>query len=173
MSQLKVTPVFPSQVFGSGIITVTKTAGIWTIGFNPSVLGQVSIFDPSIIDLLTYNSTTGEMSLAPLSTIIASGVSPRTIIADGNVTVTNFDTFIRLNKTTPATTNLILPPSLNRGGLPLTIKDVAGNAATYNFTLMPNGAELIDGLATYIGSMNFQSITLIPGNSGWDVSHSG
>jgi hypothetical protein len=171
--KLRVLPHFPSKVLGNGIITVIKANGIWTIAFDPSVIGQVSVFDPSIYDLLAFNSTTGEMSRIPLSGVIASSVAPRTVVTAGSVLVTNFDTFIRLNKTVPATTSLVLPPSANRNGLPLTVKDVAGNASTYNFSITPNGSELIDGLASYIGSMNFQSITLVPGPSGWDITHSG
>lgn len=38
-----------------------------------------------------------------------------------------------------------LPASAARLGLPLTIKDVTGNAASNNITIKPNGAETIDG----------------------------
>jgi hypothetical protein len=171
--KVKVLPRFPSSVAAEGPVVVTKTNGFWTFSLDVSLLGQIGVIDPSVLELIAFDTSSGALSRIPITLIQASSSAPRTITAAGDINATNFDTFIRLNKTVPATTNIILPPSSNRDGLPLTVKDVAGNAASFNYTITPAGTEKIDGLSSYVGTMNFQSITLIPGSSGWDVTHSG
>jgi hypothetical protein len=108
----------------------------------------------------------------------AIGTGETTITVAGDVTVTT-EAYLRLNKTVPATTNVLLPASLGRNGVDLTVKDVAGNAGSFNFALKGNGTEDVDGVTSavggYLGRMNYQLIRIHPrvDGTGWDVIHSG
>ncbi len=59
-----------------------------------------------------------------------------------------------------------------RGGLALTIKDISGAASTNHITVTPNGAETIDGAATYVIQADYGALTItpLPDNSGWFIT---
>jgi hypothetical protein len=173
MIKLKVTPVFPSSVVGAKFITVQKVAGNWTLDVDYSVLGEVPIVDPTTLKFPVLNTIDGSYNLVSLSAVVSAASNEETVTAAGDITIGLTETYIRLNKTVPAASNIVLPASATRNGLELIVKDVAGNAATYNFTFVPFGSETIDGLSSYVGTMNFQTIRLKPRTGGWDVLHSG
>lgn len=116
--------------------------------------------DPQEITLGTNLSITGTTINA------SSGATERTqrSVTSGPVTIVAGDDIINLNISTP--TSISLPVYSTRTGRPLTFKDVGGIAATYNITLTPNGAETIDGAASFILVANRQAITLVPFNDG-------
>lgn len=55
-----------------------------------------------------------------------------------------------------------LQAAATRVGVPLSIKDISGNANANNVTLTPNGAETIDGLATLAINSDFGGWRLNP-----------
>jgi hypothetical protein len=66
-----------------------------------------------------------------------------------------------------------LKPSASRAGLPLTIKDVTGNAAANNITIKPSGAETIDGYTNanpLLVSANFGGFRLNPRTSSYTIA---
>lgn len=170
---LRVVPKFPAEVSGSGFVTISKVGATYTFGTDYSLIGPVVVLDPTAKSFVVQDSNDGSQGTITIASILASGYNFTTVTAAGDFNIGAADTYIRLNKTVPATTNINLPAASVRNGLPLTIKDVAGNADTYNFSIVPNGSEKIDGLSSYAGTMKFQVITLVPVVGGWDVIHSG
>lgn len=82
---------------------------------------------------------------------ISGGGGGSTPINPTNVSATPYvvqpsDTLLYVDTTFSAIT-IQLPSEANRAGLPIGIKDIIGNAAANNITIMPFGAETIDGLS--------------------------
>jgi hypothetical protein len=63
-----------------------------------------------------------------------------------------------------------LPAVANQVGRVLTIKDESGTAAGSNITIQASGAELIDGVNTYVLTSNYQSVTCIGTGMSWKVA---
>lgn len=100
---------------------------------------------------------------------VASGLTTRTIIAAGAVTVDADDAdIIYINKTAGAATTANLPASAGRAK-PVRIVDRKYDAATNNITIMPHGSETIMGGASYVIDSNGAGITLtpLPDGTGW------
>lgn len=173
--KLRVLPIFPSAVFGSGAITVTKVAGVYTISFSISVFGSVT---PPAADyptdfLLAYNSTTSAFFKVALSNLGVGGQRVQRSVTASPIAVAATDQIINfnINAGSPACT---LPASSTRNGVPLTFKDAGGHAAAHALTISAAGSETIDGLASVPINTNFQQLTFTPyndgTNSGWALS---
>lgn len=165
---------FPSSVIATGPISVTKANGIWSVNYAPNLL---SFKVPAVADLPTdyvvvWDSVANSYVNASISSFVALSASPTQTVdsAAGNYTVTT-ETLLLVNKTVPAANNVVLPTSLSRSGVPLVVKDLAGNAATYNITIQAFGTEKIDGASTYQIVANYGAVKLIPLSSGWFVSY--
>jgi hypothetical protein len=140
---------FPAQVQGSGVVSLSKVAGIWTVGVSFPLL---AIQSPSSGNfptdyVLVYDSIAKVYFQCPLSTIAAAaaGASYRIVTAAGDVTVLVTDQVLLMNKTVGAATNIFLPTSASRSGTPVTIKDYKGDSLTNNITIVPQSGETIDG----------------------------
>jgi hypothetical protein len=93
-------------------------------------------------------------------------IAVRVVTASGAVTVTSDDETIVINKTTPAATTVNLPAGIT--GALYTIKDGAGNAATYNITITPASGN-IDGAGTFVMNNNYESITVVYNGTQWNI----
>lgn len=51
----------------------------------------------------------------------------------------------------------------------LKIKDAGGNASVYNITITTEGAQTIDGAATFVMNSNYQSVELVCDGTNWFV----
>lgn len=81
--------------------------------------------------------------------------------AAGTYTVTN-ETVLLIDKTSPAAHDIQLPAVSARNGIPIIIKDYAGNAAANNATIKADGSETIDGAATKVIITDFGGCKLVP-----------
>lgn len=91
--------------------------------------------------------------------LLPSGATaPRVITAAGPLTIAASDSLVIINQTAPAALAITLPDPTAKFG-PVIIKDWAGVAGTYNFTI--SGAT-IDGQSSFVMNANFQSLGLRP-----------
>lgn len=98
---------------------------------------------------------------AIVPTAVNFGMSPYTVLATDN--------FLAVDTSGGAIT-INLPVATSRAGVPLTIKDVTGNALANNVTINPNGAEKVDTLAPYLIDADFGGARFVPkASGGWTV----
>ena len=170
---------FPARVQGSAFIQVTKANGVWTISPNYLALNPAASINGSQIIALydTLAKTWSYVSAAQF--ISASAGSYRTITYTGNVTVLPTDVVLILNKSTSGPSSILLPNAATRGGTPVTVKDMTGDAFTNNVTFVPAIGETIDGFSASAAAANgvavigsdYASKTLSPFSSGgWYVT---
>ncbi|HZP68383.1 MAG TPA: hypothetical protein VFB29_00450 [Pseudolabrys sp.] len=174
--KLKVPVPFPAQVSPSGPVTVIKQLGVWILGLSTSVLGitqapQASAFATDFVLVFDEpNQTWLKMSLADLAAATAVGWPPVFDSAAGDYTVTT-ETLLLVNKSVPAAHNINLPAASSRLGRPILIKDYAGNASTNVATIVPNGADTIDGLSALPINSDYGGFKLAPIAGGrWIIS---
>lgn len=157
---------WPARVQGSGFVSVTKANGIWTVGVD---ITKVSAISPQISDypttyVIAWNALTSiweRISLQDLQSLPATTPTPVIDAAVGDYNVTT-ERILLINKTVPAAHNINLPAAAGRSGLDIFIKDVAGNAAANIATIVPNGAELIDGKANIKINANYGGYRIAP-----------
>lgn len=119
-------------------------------------------FDPGSPLTATNVQTAIEQVLSvanPTPTPIAVAASPYTVLATDRVLLVN-------TSGGPITINM-LPAALHP--FTLEIKDDTGNAAANPITVVPNGAETIDGLSSYPMDSNYTDTTFVPQSGGYYV----
>ena len=82
-----------------------------------------------------------------------------TLTGAGNYVCLSSDRFVVVKKTSPQVTTITLPTGVI--GRLLSIKDAAGNAASFNITLMPAGSDTIDGASSITMTTNYQHMNLL------------
>jgi len=147
--RINVMVLFPARVQGSGFLTVTKANGIFTLGIDYSLLGTpIPLNDPANTVVAVFNLITKAYNLTTLATLIASAVGGyRMVTAAGDIAASATDTTILVNKTVGAATNIVVPTSASRQGLPLRVKDYKRDAGTNNITFVMSAGETMDGLS--------------------------
>jgi len=83
-------------------------------------------------------------------------------------TVLSTDTFLAVD-TAGGAVVIDLVAAASRS-LPITIKDMTGHANTNPMSIVPNGAETIDGLSPYSVGSDFGGVQLIPQTGGYMVA---
>ena len=144
---------FPTQVKGSGFITVAKANGVWTITPSYLNIAPVVTVEPTQV-LLLQDSITGAFSQAGVS-VLAAALSPsRIITTPGVATVLSTDVVLLFQKTTSGPSTVDLPTAANRQGTPVIIKDLTGDANTNNITIVPAEGDTIDGFSASAAAAN-------------------
>lgn len=147
---------FPATTRGGGPVVVSKAQGIWTVTLNINQLGPLApASNPATNFLLVYDSVLGIFKQTTIAGLFANAVyNQRIVTAAGDVAVLATDSIILMNKSVGAPTNINLPAAVSRGGLPLYVKDLKYDANTNNITLVPTGAETIDGFSGAAAAAN-------------------
>lgn len=135
-------------------ITSTPLAAIRLYG------GQTTIQNSDIAHDLRQMINTSD-TLLPVRAVV------RVVTAAGAVTVTTSDYLVVVKKSVGAATVVNLPASPSVGDT-YVIKDGKGDAAINNITLTP-AAGNIDGAATYVLTVNYQSATVTYNGSEWSI----
>lgn len=132
---------------GSSFIEVTKANGIWTIAPDYALLAEaISITQTQV--LVVFDPITGFFNTVNASQLIAMGQNTyRIVTAAGDVSIQSADMVILMNKSVGAATNINLPLSSDRGGVPVTCKDFKGDSNINNITFVPSIGETIDGFS--------------------------
>jgi hypothetical protein len=171
---------FPALVKGLAFIVVSKQNGIWTIQPNyPALQQSAQIVDPTKSEVVIFNTVTGQYTVISLAQLSAATQNIyRIVTAAGDVPVAASDITILMNKAVGAATNIDLPTSASRAGLPVTVKDYKGDANANNITFVPAAGETIDGFSAAASiangvaliDINYGKKTLFPLTSGgWYV----
>lgn len=94
-------------------------------------------------------------------------ITPRIVSAAGDVTLTNTDYTVVVNKPIGAATVVNLPP--NTFGEAFIVKDGKGDGATHNLTLTP-ATGTIDGNPTYVINSNYGSVGFFGDGANWLIT---
>ena len=176
---------FSPNALGGGLITygASSTGAQLPLNFNINGVtyafpgpgnGNVSGPNSTISgDYACWNGTSGTL----LSDCGAGGKTVTIVTASGSVAVSAASQIVVINKGTPAATSVILPASSGFPNCPtvpnscpeITVKDGAGNAATYTITVTTADAKNIDAAASYIISSNLGYSTFVLIGASWIV----
>lgn len=156
---------FPSLVFGTGPIVVTKTNGVWTVGFS---VASLSVQTPPPANYATdyflmWDSVANQFFRVPITGGPFGRVRLQRSVTATPIVVAAADEVLNCNINVAAA--CALPTAASRLGLPLTFKDL-GQATAHNITITPNGVETIEGAANFVINVNREEVTLIPFNDG-------
>jgi hypothetical protein len=176
--KLKAMVNFPASATGRTGITVVKTAPNYFLDLDYTgfqITPTVSVGDMPNSYNLIWDEVKHTFAKVPFSLQATSGVSSlgaqtgaivlentllmtgstlglnqtkRVITAAGDVTVAATDSLIILKKTVAAVTNFILPAETTKIG-PVKIVDWNSVGGSFNLIVTPNGAETINGQATW------------------------
>jgi hypothetical protein len=157
---------FPALVTGSGLITVTKANGIWTIGFNPALIAVQNPPANPLTDLaLVWDPTAKMMVLLPLQTVQAGARPQRAIIVAGDLPIRNTDSILNMNPVTDLAPPV--PLASTRNGASLTFNNLPGSHLQ---TLTRTAPDTFDGFNT-LGLAGGTEITLRPYNDGINAGY--
>ena len=78
------------------------------------------------------------------------------------------DHIVRVDTNTTGAFTVTLPAGHVAGDV-VVIKDVVGNCGVDNCTIDANGSETIDGVATFVMTVNYQSVALVSDGTNWLV----
>jgi len=156
----------PPTVVNSG----TPQAVILDFGIPGGASGGAAseIDNDSSVDGVTVKDALEELA-AEINAVVSAGLAYREVTVAGDITVGVSDQIIGVNKTVGQATNVLLGTAAARAGVPVTIKDIKGDAATNNITPVASGGELCDGrpLSDFAITTNFGTAKLYPRLGAW------
>jgi hypothetical protein len=156
---------FPSRVKASAPLTIAKANSIWTVGLNIANLGALPAgTDPAAVEVLLYNTVLHTFQQTTLAAILQSFslLVPTNIgIANSPYPVLLSDSLVYVDSSGgPVVVDL--PLAALRQGRAIAIKDISGNAAAHNITIIPSGIETIEGLNPLAINSNYGGFRLNP-----------
>lgn len=147
---------------GSGLGAITTQIGLRVQALAKGSTNYAIYTDAGLVRLGDNTTVVGR-----LTTQSGRNVKVRVVTAAGAVTVATSDDVVVVNKSSGAATTVNLPASPATGDT-YTIKDGKGDAVTNNITLTP-AAGNIDGAATFVMNLNYQSIDVIYNGTQWNI----
>lgn len=121
----------------------------------------------------TISATNVQKALEEIASEASLNPGPATPVTATPYVILTTDTFVYVNFAGPVA--LTLPDAAawlaaHANGLPLTIKDISGAAATNNITITRAGADTIDGATSYVITSDFGGVKLRPPAAGsWAI----
>jgi hypothetical protein len=91
--------------------------------------------------------------------------STRTLSAAATVNVGDYIIF--LNTSVGPAFTVTLPTAVGNTGAQFVFIDISGNAHNFNVTIDGNGAETINGAATYVMNLPREALTMISNGTAW------
>lgn len=166
---------FPSKVKANGPCTISKSNGIWTIGFQISNLAVLPAgTNPANVEVLLYNTSSQTFQHTTVATLLALSIVSPTSISAANSPYSPLvtDSILQVD-TSGGPVEIDLTLAATRNGAPLSIKDINGNAASNNITIKPSGSETIDGhtnAAPLKINANYGGFRLNPKTAGYYIA---
>lgn len=166
---------FPATVKGSGLVSVGKQNGIWTVSLFPlsTLAGVPAGTDPATILVLVWNTVLQSYQQTTAAALVGSASKPTNIsFANSPYPPLASDTFLYVD-TSGGAIEIDLPLAASRNNVAISIKDVTGNAAANNITIKPSGAETIDGhtnAAPLVIKANYGGVRLSPGTAKYVIA---
>lgn len=157
---------FPSLVFGTGPIVVTKLNGIWTVSLDVT---RLAVQTPAPANYATdyflmYDSVAKAFFNVPITGGPFGRARLQRSVTATPIVITATDEILNCNINVAAACSL--PSAASRLGLPLTFKDL-GQATAHNITLSVFAGDTVDGsAANRVINSNFEAMTLVPFNDG-------
>lgn len=108
----------------------------------------------------------GSRQWSTLST--SGGVRTGLTSKSANYRASYYDQIILADSTSGAVT-ITLPTAIGGTGQRYTVKDWKGKAATNNITIATTATQTIDGAATKVMNVNYQSYTVVSDGANWSV----
>lgn len=126
----------------------TASSGIVIVGGNNSIT-KFAVYSISGVAIFVVDTATPAIS-------ISGGLNLSYLSVSSSTTLTTSNTIVGVTSSaTSGAITLTLPqPSSSNTGQVFTIKDVSGNAATYNITVSPT-LSYIDGVSSYVINTNY------------------
>ena len=152
---------FPSLVKGSGVVTIAKNNGVWTVGLSFAPLGITQIIpDPANTYTLVWNAVTGVYSVVPITNLALKVV--KVITVAGPYAAQPSDDVLIIKQAVAAPFTVTVDWSAR--AKPLRVVDGKGDAAVNNITITPSvGQTQLAALNySYVIDGNGASITLTP-----------
>lgn len=132
--------------------------------FADSGLTPETTYSPTQVALLKAN---GKLTLA--GSLSSSGqILNRTTVALDYTVLPN-DHIIGVTDTSMPRIITLPPAASVEAGRVYSIKDESGLAGTNNITVLPDGAELIDGAASYLVTTNYGSVSVYCDGANWMI----
>lgn len=128
----------------AGTIVDQDTGAAYTLNYNLTTDGNLQTLNGIIRNVTTVNAATYDL-----------------LATDDIVHVTYTGT--------GAVTSLTLPTAQVTAGRTIVIKDAGGNASVNNITVDTEGAETIDGAATFVMTSDYEDISLYSDGSNWFI----
>jgi len=154
---------------GVNIVEPISGPGRWYKKLPPGTGGTPG----TITSVVGINNITTIDPTGPVVTVDGGGLLPRITIQDVNsigptLISDTFNTFCRVDTASiGAPSSVRLPPPSS--GKQVRVKDVGGVAGVQSITVLPNGAETIDGEPNQLISTDRGSQTYISDGTNWDV----
>ena len=142
---------------------------VTTIGDNSTTTYTDNTANAGLGGELGLNTTGALIARGPID--FNNGISvQRTESAAGDHTITTADYIIGKSGITGGGDSIFLPLASNTpSGRVIIVKDESGGAAANNITIVPSGADTIDGAASYPITTNYGSATLYTDSVAWFV----
>jgi hypothetical protein len=177
--RVNVSASFPTQVVGAEGVEVSKKNGIYTIGSAYETLAPLgSVPVPAQKLVKVWDSITGVYNTCALSVLPSGGgafsFNIIAVSAGAGYLAAVTDDLIVVEKSVGSATTVTMVASATRTRGPVKIKDGKGDADTNNITVLFNGAEKADGLASVVIRTKFGAVELIPNpTGGWVIMNFG
>lgn len=160
--KLKTALRLPASLLGANFVTVTPSGQAYVISADYTKLDPTAIIDPSATLMAIYDANTTTYKAASLSTLISqAGQIMQQITAAGPAAISNNAGIVIVNQAAGAAITLNLPAAASKT-CPVLIADWKGDAGTNNITIVPNGAEKIQGKAQWTIAGDTGSVFLRP-----------
>lgn len=154
-----------SPIQNGDLAAISRDAGGGAYNSKRVELGTMASQSADNVDI-----TGGTISNVVMTNVIipALNYNPQFVTVSGNINVIPYKTLVGVENNTASAVTVFLLPSAS--GTPVIIKDVLGMCGTNNITIIPNGAEDIDGQSSLVMNVNYSAFSLAPKTNGWMIT---